>query len=230
MRKQQRPRVLLQRPNFLHEDLRISVLRTRSHCQTPFFSSLLGEYQGPEICNPKHRNTVAFDKAGCKFSFVLYSGPGADGSVADGGDVVMDQSISSHATADLPIASVLIQTAGDCTFGSWGDDPHKSGNDVSVHGWWTDLSPPDCPPSAYVEVWLSAAGCITGWGCFWVELDHNEQIHTAGGGAGHRTNARHPCLNSEEITFKNAVDVDLIGVGDPSGLDIRIKNVFCYPS
>ena len=42
MRKQQRPRVLLQRPNFLHEDLRISVLRTRSHCQTPFFSSLLG--------------------------------------------------------------------------------------------------------------------------------------------------------------------------------------------
>ena len=41
MRKQQRPRVLLQRPNFLHEDLRISVLRTRSHCQTPFFSSLL---------------------------------------------------------------------------------------------------------------------------------------------------------------------------------------------
>ena len=26
------------------------------------------------------------------------------------------------------------------------------------------------------------------------------------------------------------VDVDLIGVGDPSGLDIRIKNVFCYPS
>ena len=44
MRKQQRPRVLLQRPNFLHEDLRISVLRTRSHCQTPFFSSLLDEY------------------------------------------------------------------------------------------------------------------------------------------------------------------------------------------
>ena len=43
MRKQQRPRVLLQRPNFLHEDLRISVLRTRSHCQTPFFSSLLVE-------------------------------------------------------------------------------------------------------------------------------------------------------------------------------------------
>ena len=48
MRKQQRPRVLLQRPNFLHEDLRISVLRTRSHCQTPFFSSLLVHRPGDE--------------------------------------------------------------------------------------------------------------------------------------------------------------------------------------
>ena len=35
MRKQQRPRVLLQRPNFLHEDLRISVLRTRSQVPDP---------------------------------------------------------------------------------------------------------------------------------------------------------------------------------------------------
>ena len=49
MRKQQRPRVLLQRPNFLHEDLRISVLRTRSHCQTPILQQPARSFEGSTI-------------------------------------------------------------------------------------------------------------------------------------------------------------------------------------
>ena len=73
MRKQQRPRVLLQRPNFLHEDLRISVLRTRSHCQTPFFSSLLEprtqSYIGDLVSQLNWFNTTLKGQADALISF-----------------------------------------------------------------------------------------------------------------------------------------------------------------
>jgi hypothetical protein len=144
----------------------------------------------------------------------------------------MAQSISSHATADLLLPSALIQTAGGCTFETRGDWPHLSGGDVSVHGWWNDLAPGYCPTYADVEVWLQAWGC-TPWNCFYSTLlsatAHNEERHTAGGGAGHRTNARHPCAYSQLISFRNVVDVDLVGMADPPGYEYVDKDLLCYP-
>ena len=196
-----------------------------------------GKPERREICNPEHRNSQAFLEAGCTGSFVSYRDSDIDRPEADGGDVVT-QFISSQAPADLLIASVLIQTAGNCTFGSWGDNIHLStggsGNDVSVHGWWTDRSPPNCPPTADVEVWLQGLWCFNPpFNCGFVTLPsgaaHNEEEHTAGGGAGHRTNARHPCASNTNISFRALIDVDLVGVGDPSGYEIKEGDVLCYP-
>ena len=161
-----------------------------------------------EICNPENRGTEAFGRAGCKFSYALYSG--------------------SEAGRDDYVVMELVQDAGDCTFETRGDDPHLSSGDVSVHGWWNDLSPGDCPTYADVEVWLQAWACI-GMSCWWDTLDTNEERHTEGGGSGNRTNARWGCNGIELISFRNVIDVDLVGVSDPSGYEYVQKDLNCYP-
>ena len=148
----------------------------------------------------------------------------------------MEQSISSDATADRLIPLALIQTAGDCTFETKGDNPHKSANDldVSVHGWWNDLSQPDCPTYADVEVRLQGLWCWNPpFNCAYITLPsesaHNEERYKARNLGGGRTNARHPCASTTEVSFRNVIDVDLVGVGDPSGYEYMYAEVACYP-
>ena len=120
-----------------------------------------------------------------------------------------------------------------CNYTTEGDYPHKSGGDVSAHGWWEN-NDPDCPRYADVEVWLKAWLCLYDGDqkvrCYWETLDHDEKRIREGGGKGKRTSVRHGCSGSKPISFRNIVDVDLVGIWDwPDKKTIR-KSVYCYPS
>ena len=104
-----------------------------------------------------------------------------------------------------------------CDYTTEGDDPHKSGGDVSAHGWWEN-DDSDCPRYADVEVWLKAYVCLYDGDekvrCEWETLDHDEKRLRQGGGRGKRTSVRHGCADSRQVSYMNIVDVDLVGMWD----------------
>lgn len=120
-----------------------------------------------------------------------------------------------------------------CNYTTEGDYPHKSGRDVSVHGWWKTKDP-NCPRYADVEVWLKAWVCLYDGdekvGCSWETLDQDKERIRQGGGRGKRTSVRHGCADSRRVSYMNVVDVDLVGMWDwPDRKTIR-RTVDCYPS
>ena len=97
-------------------------------------------------------------------SFAPYPGDGTDGLESD-------------------VDDLQDTVGGSCTYQTRGDNPHRSGNDVSVHGWWK-ISPASgqCPTHADVEVWLQGWWC--GWsGCWWRTIDSDEKRVRPGGGS-----------------------------------------------
>ena len=129
--------------------------------------------------------------------------------------------------------SLLDATGGLCSFTMHGDYPHVSKNnrDVSIHGWW-DVNPgsQNCPEYADVEVWLKVNWCDIFGNCMWVTLDNNTNRVRAGGGSGHRTNARYECASEDVIGYQNVVDVDLEGVPDLPNKLKTTRNVKCCPN
>lgn len=121
-----------------------------------------------------------------------------------------------------------------CKYKTRGDHPHRSGGDVSAHGWWTTTTPKKCPRYAYVEVWLKAWACDYQNGrkvrCFWDTVDHDEKRIRAGGGRGKRTNVRKACASNKTVSYMSIIDVDLEGMWDGPGRTKIQKNVPCSPA
>jgi hypothetical protein len=122
-------------------------------------------------------------------------------------------------------------TAGSCTYEQAIDDPHISSTAplaASVHGWWLKDSG-TCPSKANVDVYLQGWWCDV-YGCRWMTVASGSADVYAGGGSGNRVTARRTCSSSKTVGWRGQVDVDLIGVSDPSGLtDSTIKNLACEP-
>ncbi len=112
--------------------------------------------------------------------------------------------------------------AFDCRYTTNGDRPHISSSSAgdkkvaSAHGWWTTTTPDKCPSHAWVTVLLQGWKCYASMtGCRFVTLNKNVGRRRPGTGSGHRVNARNTCAHTDtEVTFRNVVDVDLIGVWD----------------
>ncbi len=120
--------------------------------------------------------------------------------------------------------------ATSCPYDSHGDNPHRSGGDVSAHGWWETTNYSLCPTHADVEVWVQAKWCDP-WGCSYVTVAHNEMRIRPKNIYGDRTTARRACISSQTVAFMNIVDVDLVGVIDPPDQDVKGPiDVGCYPS
>ena len=120
-------------------------------------------------------------------------------------------------------------TAGSCTYRQAIDDPHLSSGDVSVHGWWLKIVG-TCPAKAEVTVYLQAYWCDSIFGCRWITVDADAGKYYAGGGAGKRATARKTCSDVTSVGWRGYVDIDLIGVGDPSGYTYSAtKNLLCSP-
>ena len=128
----------------------------------------------------------------------------------------------SDGAASAPTAQTV---AGSCSYETRGDWPHRSGADVSAHGWWIYLSG-SCPSQADVTVYLQQYWCDA-WGCRWITRAQGAKRVYAGGGSANRANARKYCDSSEYTGWRNVVDVDLVGVSDPSDKAYIIQNVYC---
>lgn len=119
-----------------------------------------------------------------------------------------------------------VQTlAGSCDYETDGDYPHRSGTDVSAHGWWHRYSA-SCPTYADVTVWLQQYWCDA-WGCRWITRATGSKRVLPGGGSGRRATARKYCDTSQYTGWRNVVDVDLVGVSDPADKKYIIQNVYC---
>ncbi len=107
-------------------------------------------------------------------------------------------------------------TAGDCIYDMRVVNPHPSGDEVSVHGWWEVVGNSTCPSRAQVTTVLQGVWCDFWVGaCWWEQANKNEGNIRPGGGSGKRVTARVVCETIEQTGFRGVVDVDLPG-RDPS--------------
>lgn len=128
----------------------------------------------------------------------------------------------------LPAAESGNITAGSCTYRQAVDNPHVTAGESSVHGWWINAGG-TCPSKANVDVYLQGYWC-DGFGCSWITVADGSGDYYAGGGSGRRANARRACSGTSTVGWRGYVDVDLIGVNDPSGYTYgTIVNLSCVP-
>ena len=129
---------------------------------------------------------------------------------------------SAVSRSQMPMAGSLTSTAGDCTYRTRSDDIHFSGSQLSVHGWWETVSSTGCPSKADVNVQLQGLMCQS-FGrievCWWETIEpHGEEEANLwpGGGRGKRVTGRSDCASNTGTGFRSVVDVDLVGIWDPS--------------
>jgi len=124
-------------------------------------------------------------------------------------------------TPDHESASSWLR-ADRCRHTGMSDRPHRSGRDVSVHGWWLDLDREgDCPPRAHVWVELQMYGCdyFLGipWQCYWKTMDKSRtRLVYSGGGSGNWVNARYTCRSYAVASWRARVDVNIPNQRDSS--------------
>ena len=69
------------------------------------------------------------------------------------------------------------------------------------------------------------------FGCSHMTIASDSRDVRAGGGSGRRGNARNGCSSSALVSYRGAVDVDLIGQSDPPGLTYSNKFDYnCHPA
>jgi hypothetical protein len=114
-------------------------------------------------------------------------------------------------------------TASCSSFETHGDNVHYSGSEVSGHGWWINRG---CPTSTAVVTVRLEAFYSDG---IWRTVNTAQSAVLSGGGAGRRTTARAQCRSAGGLfSFRTIVDVDLVGVNDPSGVGITpVQNLLC---
>ncbi len=123
-----------------------------------------------------------------------------------------------------PESGAVTLALGACTPFSGRDYPHisKNGTDVSGHGWW-DRG--DCSGSL-----ADVYNCIYEYydDGFWYQKDcSSTERLSPGGGAGNRTNARRVCANFHLATWRNHVDVDVVGEWDTGENPMRQATINC---
>jgi hypothetical protein len=120
-------------------------------------------------------------------------------------------------------------TAGECSYQQANDNPHISGGDASVHGYWL-FAGGSCPSQAQVTVDLQAYWCDEISGCRWINVARGSGDYASGGGRGRRANARLTCASSEATGWRGVTDVDLPGMSDPSDVTYStIVDLACRP-
>lgn len=117
--------------------------------------------------------------------------------------------------SDEPQFYAQPQPFASCPYITRGDTPHISANltDISVHGWWETGNASLCPTHADIAVWLYGYWCDP-WGCRWLPIDQNEERVRPRNIYNERVNARRLCASDQPVSFRVAVDADLVGVID----------------
>lgn len=111
-----------------------------------------------------------------------------------------------------------------CTPVSGRDNPHRSSTGVAVsgHGWWDKGTCSNNRANVY--------NCLYEWYTdnTWRQKACSPIKELApGGGSGNRTTARRNCDNTSYTSWRNHVDVDVIGEADTAEWPYRQANVYC---
>ncbi|MFJ3385634.1 MULTISPECIES: hypothetical protein [unclassified Curtobacterium] len=104
--------------------------------------------------------------------------------------------------------------ANVCVFGMAGDRVHRSAtppSTASAHAWWTNIV--GCAGrKAVVTTQLQRKS-----GSTWTNVgSRGVKTVWAGGGSANRTVTRYTCTGSAKKTYRHWVDVDVLGMADPS--------------
>ncbi|WP_257578072.1 hypothetical protein [Streptomyces sp. JJ38] len=109
-----------------------------------------------------------------------------------------------------------------CTPYSGRDNPHYSGGDVSGHGWWKKGT---CTENRAVVY-----NCLYEWytdNSWRRKACSEKETLKPYTGSGQRTVARAKCDNRAQTSWRNHVDVDVIGQGDTAERPYRQAEVDC---
>jgi len=113
---------------------------------------------------------------------------------------------------------------GPCTPYSGRDNPHRSSTGVAVsgHGWW---GKGDCSNNR-----AKVYNCLYEWYTdnTWRQKKCSTTKELApGGGSANRTVARRDCDNTLQTSWRNHVDVDVVGEWDTGENPMRQAEVYC---
>lgn len=148
--------------------------------------------------------------------------PGVAPLGADATAVYLDLSGQVIPTTDATDVTTEAAPLAGCTPVSGRDNPHRSGNDVSGHGWWQKGS---CSKNL-----ANVRNCLYEW-----YTDNTWRRKACSSlrelrpytGSGDRTTARRACDDSLVTSWRNHVDVDVIGENDTSEWPHNQANVSC---
>ncbi|MEW2490873.1 hypothetical protein [Streptomyces sp. NPDC048411] len=148
--------------------------------------------------------------------------PGVAPSDADATAVYLDPSGQVIPRTDATDATT--EAALACTPVSGRDNPHRSSTGVAVsgHGWWDKGSCSNNRANVY--------NCLYEWYAdnTWRQKTCSPVKELApGGGSSNRTTARRDCDNTVYTSWRNHVDVDVIGEADTAEWPYNQANVYC---
>ncbi|MBD8608736.1 hypothetical protein IFT73_17920 [Aeromicrobium sp. CFBP 8757] len=126
----------------------------------------------------------------------------------------------------LPPAVAVVLVVGSLLAGA----ASASGEEAAAGHYGSVADLDEVSAKANVDVQLQAVWC-SGGSCNWRTVDTKSDNVYAGGGSGNRAAVRENCAGSTTVGWRLRVDVDLIGVADPSGwTNSAGKDLACYPS
>jgi hypothetical protein len=147
--------------------------------------------------------------------------PGIAPAGADGTAVYLDSAGRVIPMAKSP-RGVSATTLIGCTPVSGRDNPHWSSPDVSGHGWWdkgncsnNSANVNNCLYEFYTDNTWRQKACS------------GASTLAPGGGSGNRTTARATCNNTNLTSWRNHVDVDVIGEIDTGEQPYNQADVAC---
>ncbi len=148
----------------------------------------------------------------------VYHGPGGRRGVS------FQEAVPGVAPSTVARQRIAAPRRGDCTPKSGRDNPHRSatGFAVSGHGWWdkgtctaATARVYNCLYEWYTDGTWRRKACSTV-----AEL----RPYSAGGG---RRTARQDCSSNPQTSWRNHVDVDVVGKGDTSEWPFNSAEVNC---
>ncbi|WP_239481458.1 hypothetical protein [Streptomyces sp. CS014] len=131
---------------------------------------------------------------------------------------VMDMDAAEEASAARQ------PTAPGCTPASGRDNPHRSGTGVAAsgHGWWKKGNCSNDRAKVF--------NCLYEWftdNTWWQKACSDTKTLKPGGGSTHRTAARRDCRGTQRTSWRNHVEVDVIGEIDTGEKPMNQAEVNC---
>ena len=116
-----------------------------------------------------------------------------------------------------------------CQYSVITDYPHRSGQDVSVHGRWRTTSWTDCPERARVRVWLKSFRCVPegSSNCFWQTIKFKSAKIKPYNLSSNQVTARRTCKNYRWTAFRPTVQVIPGGGIRSKKVDGAYSNLSC---